>query len=90
MSTKNTFSESSLADDPVSGLLEALPEEAFIIDLNGTVINANTRFASRFGISPEECLGVVVYDLIKTRLPEQAVVGSAMCEEVLLTGRRTV
>jgi PAS domain S-box-containing protein len=90
MSTKNTLSESSLADDPVSGLLEALPEEAFIIDLNGTVINANTRFASRFGISPEECLGVIVYDLIKTRLPEQAVVGSAMCEEVLLTGRRTV
>jgi len=90
MSTKNILSESSLADDPVFGLLESLPEEAVLIDTKGTVLNANTRFASRFGISPGVCVGAVVYELITTRSPEQAVCRRDMCEEVLRTGKRTV
>ena len=92
MFTTNFPSDSNQADDPVFALLESLPEEALLIDPNGIILNANTLFAERFGISAEKCIGTTVYDLIATviQLPELAVHYREKSEEVLCTGKRMV
>ena len=92
MFTKYFLSVDNLADDPFFALLDSLPEEAFLIDPNGRIITANTTFAKRLGLSAEECIGAVVYDLIATllQLPELAVHFKEKSEEVLRTRKRLV
>jgi PAS domain S-box-containing protein len=89
---KTILSESSLVDDPVCALLESIPEDAVLIDSKGRILNANTLFASQFGISSEECIGAVVYELIETflQLPNLAAEWREMCADVLHTGKRMV
>jgi PAS domain S-box-containing protein len=92
MFTKNFLPDSNLADDPVFALLESLPEEALLIDPNGMILGANSLFAARFGLSAEECIGAIVYDLIATvlQLPELALHYREKSEDVLCTGQRMV
>jgi PAS domain S-box-containing protein len=92
MSTSNFLSIDNLIDDPVFALLESLPEEAVLVETNGRIIIANALFALRFGLSAEECIGAIVYDLIATvqQLPELAVHYREKSEEVLRTGKRMV
>ena len=73
-------------------LLESLAEEAVLVDPEGRILHSNTRFASRFGIAPEDCAGAVLHDLIETALH---ISGLAACrreifEEVFRTGNRMV
>jgi len=92
MFTKNSLQDGNLADDPVFALLESLPEEAFLIDPNGSILTTNTLFATRFGLSVKECIGAMVYDLIATvqQLPKLALHYREKSEEVLRTGNRMV
>ncbi len=92
MLTNYILSESTLTGDPVFALLESIPEEAFLIDKEGIILSANTRFAKRFSLSLEECIGAVFYDLIANllHLPEVAAYRKARCEEVFRSGRRAV
>ncbi len=90
MFTKNLLPDSNLADDPVYGLLESLPEEALLIDPKGKILVTNTLFASRFGLSAEKCVGASIYDLIATvqQLQELAIHCREKIAEVLRTGKR--
>lgn len=90
MFTKNPRQDGNLADDPVFALLESLPEEAVLIDPNGSILAANTLFANRFGLSAEECIGAMIYDLIATALPERTLHYREKSEEVLRTGKRMI
>ncbi len=92
MFTKYLLPVSNLADDPVYGLLESLPEEALLIDPSGIILVVNTLFAARFGLSAEECIGASAYDLVATvlQLPELAVHYREKIAEVLCTGKRMV
>ncbi|HWR01253.1 MAG TPA: PAS domain S-box protein [Chlorobaculum sp.] len=92
MFKKNLRSESNPADDPVYALLESLAEEAVLVDPEGRILHCNTRFASCFGISPEECAGAVLHDLTETslHLPGLAVCRRENFEEVFRTGNRMV
>ncbi len=92
MYTKNVFSLGNLAADAVFALLESLPEQTVLIDPNGTILSANTLFASRFDISLEECIGASAYELITTllQLPEHAIYYREKIAEVLRTGKQMV
>ena len=74
------------------GLLESLPEEAFIVDTKGTILDANTLFASRFGISPNTCIGVDLYVLLETdrQMRELAACLADRSTEAFRTGTRTL
>jgi PAS domain S-box-containing protein len=89
---KNIMSVSNLADDPVFALLESLPDEAFLIDPKGTILNANKSFAARFGRSPEECIGSNAHELIASGEQSQELANH--CRErwgtALHTGKRIV
>ena len=88
---KNISSVNNRSDDTVFTLLESLPEEAFLMDTKGTIINSNSLFAAHYGKRPQECIGVNIYDLIVTVLkkPEMAAHRKEKVEEVLRTGIRT-
>ncbi|MEI6846555.1 MAG: PAS domain S-box protein [Chlorobiaceae bacterium] len=92
MFKNNIPSESNQADDTVSALLESLPEEAFLMDSTGIILNANKLFASHHGKHPQDCIGVNVYELISTVLkrPEMAAHRKKTVEEVLRTGKQAV
>jgi len=92
MFTKNLLPDGNLAEDPVLALLESLPEETFLIDPKGSILTANTLFAERFGLSANECIGTIIYDLIATvpQLSELALRYREKSDEVLRTGKRMV
>ncbi|NTU58805.1 MAG: PAS domain S-box protein [Chlorobiaceae bacterium] len=92
MSTINFQSENNLADDPVSALMESLPDDAFIIDPKGRVLCANSLFSERSGLSPEMIIGADAHDKIAVNLhaPELAARGKTMWERAFLTGKRIV
>ncbi len=81
--------DSRRTDDTVAALLESLPESAFLIDREGTIITANARFAGRFSMCPHECTGMNVYDLVATgmQMPELAGRHRENVQEVLRTGK---
>ncbi len=43
---------------------DSFPESVFVIDCEGTILDANEAFADRFQKSPQECIGNNVYDLL--------------------------
>ncbi len=63
-------------------LFNAIPEPMFIMDCQGVVLEANESFATRFGKSLSECLGIIVYDLLS---PDVALHRRKKVAEVLLT-----
>jgi len=86
------FPLGNLADGTAFALLESLSEKAFLIDPNGSVLTANTLFATHFGLSLEECLGAMACDLIATvvQLPELASYFIKKSKKALRTGKRMV
>ncbi|NTW52573.1 MAG: PAS domain S-box protein [Chlorobiaceae bacterium] len=92
MPTKNILSKSNPVDDPVFALLESLPEDAVLIDPEGTILHANSLFASRIGVSAAECIGATLHDLVKpgVQLQELPVIRAEMIGEVFRTGKRMV
>ncbi len=92
MRTQHTPFYSTLVDDQVFALLESLPDAAFIIGLNGLLLNANTLFAERFSKLPQACIGTNIHDLIAIELhkPETANHWQKKSEEVVFTGQRTI
>ena len=89
---RNISSEKSRVDDTVSTLLESLPDAVYLIDLKGVILNTNTLFASHIGMTPQECIGANIYDLLinVVQLPELADYHREKCQEVLRTGKRVV
>lgn len=64
---------------------ESFPESVFIMDPDGTILEANEEFASRFQKQPQECIGKNVYRLLS---PEIASVRMEMAKEALRTARQ--
>ncbi len=81
---RNISSEKSRVDDTVSTLLESLPDAVYLIDLKGVILNTNTLFASHIGMTPQECIGANIYDLLinVVQLPELADYHREKCQEV--------
>ncbi|MBN1279691.1 MAG: PAS domain S-box protein [Chlorobiaceae bacterium] len=88
MLKKNIPSSNNETD--ISALLESLPDAVFIIDAQGIVLNANTLFASRFKLSPQECIGENISYLLSDVLgfPELATHIKQKAAEVFRHGER--
>ena len=87
---QNGADKAQLFDNSISALFDSFTEPVFIIDREGTILEANSSFASRFGKCPEECLGANVYDLLSCDLlmPEHAVQRRKIAEDVLRSGKQ--
>ena len=88
---KNIPSDNNRSDDTVFTILESIPDEAFIMDTKGIIINANSLFAQYYGKQPHECIGINVFELIVTVLKNKEIADhrKEKVAEVLLTGKRT-
>ena len=64
---------------------DSFPEAVFVMDREGTILDANDAFADRFQKRPQECIGINVYDLL---LPEIASYRREKVERVFCTKRR--
>ena len=76
-------------DNSIPVLFDSYPEPVFIVSRDGTILEANGAFASKFGKFPEECLGANIYVLLSCDLlmPELAAQCRKITEEVLRTGK---
>jgi len=92
MISKHIHSDSNLVDASVFALLESLPDAAVLIEPNGTILNTNTLFTSRFRRDPQKCIGINIYDLIANtlQLPGLAAHQREKSEEVLRSGKRAI
>ncbi|MGQ9651226.1 MAG: hybrid sensor histidine kinase/response regulator [Phycisphaerae bacterium] len=52
-------------------LLNAIPEAAFLIDPDGTILEANCEMARRLGLTREQILGRCAFDLIPPEVAEE-------------------
>ncbi len=52
-------------------LLNAIPESAFLIDVEGIILETNNEMARRFGLAREDLLGRCAFDLIPSELAEE-------------------
>jgi two-component system cell cycle sensor histidine kinase/response regulator CckA len=79
-----------LLNNNVFALFDSFPEPVFIMDREGIILETNVTFAARFSKSPEECIGLNVYDMLAFDLlmPHIAVFSRKKAEEVLSTGKR--
>lgn len=71
------------------GLFRDFPEPVFVMDPEGTILDANEVLASRFFCKPDEIRGRNVYDLCSLLFgqPEIVAYRKSKTEEVLRTGR---
>ena len=76
-------------ENPDFGLFWHFPEPAFVMDPEGTILDSNEAFASRFSVTTTEIKGRNVYELLASRhqSPEVAACRQEMAREVLRTGR---
>jgi PAS domain S-box-containing protein len=76
-------------DDTFSTLFDSFPDPVFLMDPEGTILDANARFAARFFKDPQECIGVNVYDQLATvlNLPGIAANRREKAREVMRTGK---
>ena len=56
------------SDSALHVIFNTIAEPVFIIDCEGTILDANLAFAKIFGRQVQECLNVSVYDLLPSRL----------------------
>ncbi len=79
-------------DDTVFPLLESLREAVFLINTEGIILSANSKFAARFDKRPSECIGTSVYDLIAVdlQLPDLADQRRKKIQKILQTGKREI
>jgi PAS domain S-box-containing protein len=59
-------------------------ESTFIMDRDGTILEANKAFAARFSMKEEDCIGKNAYDLVP---PQQAADRRNKVDEALRTGK---
>ena len=94
MPISNTFTDTAeeLVNQEMQALLESLPDSAFIMDLEGTILNINTIFAGRFGRQPQECIGSSIFDLISDVLGLSLITTYLRkdCDVVFQTGKSQV
>ncbi|HWQ26430.1 MAG TPA: PAS domain S-box protein [Chlorobaculum sp.] len=71
------------------GLFKDFPEPVFVMDPEGTILDSNEVFASRFLSSIQEIRGLNVYELMSTvqHQPEVAAGRRIKADEVLRTGK---
>ncbi|NTU58804.1 MAG: PAS domain-containing protein [Chlorobiaceae bacterium] len=62
--SKNTTSDANLIENTVSALFRSFQEPVYVIDPEGTVLDANIKVAERFGMELSMCIGSNIYDLI--------------------------
>ena len=72
------------SDSALHVIFNTIAEPVFIIDCEGTILDANLAFAKIFGRQVQECLNVSVYDLLPSRL---AASRKEKAEEALRTHR---
>jgi PAS domain S-box-containing protein len=92
MLPNRTQSDSSSFDHKLCAVLESLPDAAFIMEPDGLILNANSLFTERFGMPPDKCFGLNIYDLILNVLRVPTLVDHLRekCEAVLRAGKRSV
>jgi PAS domain S-box-containing protein len=76
---ENALNESK---DNLRALLNGLPESAFLMELDGTVIAANNTVALRMGIPVEELIGKNIYQMV---VPEIAELRHKFAEQMIKT-----
>ncbi len=59
------------SEEALRAMLNAIQESAFLIDTEGTILQANETVARRFGMTIEEMLGVCAYDLVPPGVRER-------------------
>lgn len=76
----------------VSAILEALPDLAYLVDSEGTILNTNSAFSTWFGLTTGECVSENIYDLLANVLhqPELAEHQKKQIDEVLKNRTRRV
>ncbi|NTV99513.1 MAG: PAS domain S-box protein, partial [Chlorobiaceae bacterium] len=74
------------------GLFNVFPDRVFMIDTEGALLECNTDFAALFSRSPEECIGLNVFELVAKELglPDIAESRRKKAEDVFRTGRRLI
>ncbi len=70
--------------ESLRGLLDAIHETAFLMDLDGTVLAINETAARRLGYETKDLLGRNLYDLIAPELGEQR---RKKVDEIVLSGK---
>jgi two-component system cell cycle sensor histidine kinase/response regulator CckA len=80
---KKSSEQSSKSNGPA--WFDSFPEPVFIMDPEGTILDANDAFAARFQKLPQECLGANVYRFLE---PESASERMKMASEVLRTAKQ--
>ena len=77
--------QSQSTEHNLRALFNAIPEAMFLMDRQGTVLEANEPFAARFGKSLTDCIGQNAFDLLP---PDVAVYRRNKVAEVLRTGKK--
>ena len=94
MQQSNTLTDTveDRVNQEMQALLESLPDSAFIMDLDGTLLNINTLLAGRFGMEPEACIGRNIFELVSDILgmPFIATYFRKDCDIVLQEGKSLV
>ncbi len=72
------------SEETARALLNAPPDAAFLIDIEGTLITVNENLARRFGKSVDEMTGRNIFDFLADKLARSR---RAFVEEVTRTGR---
>lgn len=76
---------------PVFSLFGAFPDPVYVIDPDGTILDANEKVSERFGLELSRCIGANIYERIDSCSFYPAGHGAvrrAQVEQVLRTGRR--
>jgi len=68
-------------------VFDAMEEPAFIMDRQGTIIDANKAIALLVGKTVDECITANAYDFLP---PELAAIRRKKVEQVFRTGRRMI
>jgi PAS domain S-box-containing protein len=71
------------SENNMAAMINASPESAFLIDIQGTIIKCNTVSAERLGLRAEDVVGRSIFDIIP---PEIAAVRRRFVDQVVQSG----
>jgi PAS domain S-box-containing protein len=79
-------------DHAVFEFFDSLSEAVFLMNPKGTVLEANSIFAERFGKHPTECVGINAFEMMSsgTNRPDMAATWKTRVEKVLCQDKQLV
>jgi PAS domain S-box-containing protein len=76
------------AETAMFSVLEALPQDAVIIEEDGLIVISNSLFSSHFDLNPSLCAGMNMFDLLDAIFVEERLhFMRACCDEVFSAGK---